>query len=218
MIALFEQVQPYTLIGGWGLLALYRLCREADRRRIPGTFVECGVYRGGCAGVLAALAGRSDPPRRVWLFDSFEGLPEPSHEDRSNSLATRGRYAAPIDDVRKLLFEDLCADPAVVSIEKGWFDRTLPDAHSRIGPIAVLRLDADLYESTRCCLENLYELVSPGGFVLVDDYHGWSGCRTAVDEFLDVRGERVEMRQVDPMDRARRLSAVYFEKPGLGEA
>lgn len=213
MIALFERVQPYTLIGGWGLLALYRLCREADRRQIEGAFVECGVYRGGCAGVLAALARRANPPRRTWLFDSFEGLPAPSPEDRANELAAAGRFAAPIDDVRRLLFEELRVDPGAVSIEQGWFEQTLPAARDRIGPIAVLRLDADLYESTRCCLENLYDGVAPGGFVLVDDYYGWPGCRKAVDELLAARGVAVEMRRVDPMDRARKLSAVYFEKP-----
>jgi hypothetical protein len=213
MIQLFERVQPYTLIGGWGLLALYRLCREADRLAIPGAFVECGVYRGGCGGVLAALAAQSSSPRRTWLFDSFEGLPEPSREDQSNMLASAGRFAAPIDDVRRLLFTELQLDPAAVSIEKGWFDRTLPAAAPRIGPIAVLRLDADLYDSTRCCLETLYDNVGPGGFVLIDDYYGWPGCRKAVDEFLERRGVQVEMSLVDPLDRARRLSAVYFQKP-----
>jgi hypothetical protein len=214
MIALLERVGPYTLVGAWGLLTLYRLCREADRARISGAFVECGVFRGGCAGVMAALAGRGDPPRRTWLFDSFEGLPAPSEQDSANRLARPGAFAAPIDDVRRLLFDELGADPALVSIEKGWFDRTLPAARQSIGPIAVLRLDADLYESTRCCLENLYEQVAPGGFVLIDDYYGWPGCRIAVDEFLASRGERVAMRQVDPLDRARKLSAVYFQKPG----
>lgn len=213
MIALFEQVQPYTLVGGWGLLALYRLCRQADRRRVPGAFVECGVYRGGCAGVMAALAQNSAPSRQTWLFDSFEGLPEPSPQDRANELAAAGRFAAPIHDVHELLFERLRLAPEAVHIEKGWFDRTLPAARDRIGSIAVLRLDADLYESTRCCLEQLYDRISPGGFVLIDDYYGWPGCRKAVDEFLAARGDAPVMRQVDPMDRAQRLSAVYFEKP-----
>jgi hypothetical protein len=213
MIRLFEQAAPYTLIGAWGLLALYRLCRKTDERAIQGAFVECGVYRGGCGGVMAALAGRSPRPRRTWLFDSFEGLPEPTAEDASMRLATPGRYAAPEDDVRRLLFEELRLDPGAISIEKGWFDATLPAAAPRIGPIAVLRLDADLYASTRCCFENLYEQVSPGGFVIVDDYNGWPGCRKAVDEYLAARGVRVTMRKVDPLDRAEKISAVWFEKP-----
>ncbi len=216
MIALFEQVQPYTLIGGWGLLALYRLCREADRRAIRGAFVECGVFRGGCGGVMAALAARGAPSRHTWLFDSFEGLPQPSARDRANPLARAGGFAAPIEDVRELLFEKLQLDERDVSIEQGWFDRTVPAARERIGPIAVLRLDADLYESTRCCLENLYDSVTPGGYVLIDDYYGWEGCRQAVDEFLAARGEQVEMTLVDPLDRARKLSAVFFERPRPG--
>ena len=213
MIGLLERVQPYTLVGGWGLLALYRLCREAERARIPGAFVECGVYRGGCAGVMAALAGQAEPPRQTWLFDSFEGLPEPSNQDRENDLAVAGEFAAPVDDVERLLFDELRLDPAGISIQKGWFEDTLPAARERIGPIAVLRLDADLYESTRRCLENLYDQVASGGFVLVDDYYGWPGCRKAVDEILAARNERVEMRLVDPLDRAKKLSAVYFRKP-----
>ncbi|MEZ5366460.1 MAG: TylF/MycF/NovP-related O-methyltransferase [Bryobacterales bacterium] len=213
MIRLFEQVGPYTLIGAWGLLALYRLCVRAEEQGIVGAFVECGVYRGGCGGVMAALAAEADPPRRTWLFDSFEGLPEPSEHDRANRQAAAGEYAAPIDDVRRLLFDELRLDPASIAIEKGWFDQTLPDTAPQIGPISVLRLDADLYESTRCCLENLYDQVEPGGFVIVDDYLGWPGCRKAVDEFLAGRGHRVEMQRVDPTDRSWKVSAVWFEKP-----
>src|SRR5206468_5440405 len=78
-------------------------------------------------------------------------------------------------------------------VRKGWFESTVPRASGEIGPIAVLRLDGDWYESTKVCLENLYELISPGGIVILDDYDYWQGCRAAADEFLARRGITVRM-------------------------
>ncbi len=70
---------------------------------------------------------------------------------------------------------------------KGWFDKTLPATKDRVGAIAVLRIDADWHASVRCCLESLYDQVSPGGFVILDDYDAWDGCAIATHEFLAER-------------------------------
>jgi O-methyltransferase len=82
-----------------------------------------------------------------------------------------------------------------VKLLEGWFQDTLPRAP--VTTLALLRLDGDLYESTRVALDALYHRVGPGGFVVVDDYHTWPGCRRAVDEFLAERGERPEMERID---------------------
>ncbi len=225
-IRLLENVRPFTLVHGWGLSKIYELCREIERRRIPGAFVECGVWKGGCAGVMAHWAARTTPRRSLWLFDSFEGLPEPTPEDgekldgvgpdqRTGTLEPIGKYVSCLEDVQKVLFSVLHLNSDNIFIEKGWFQSTLPAARSRVGPIALLRLDADLYQSTKCCLENLYDNVAAGGLVIVDDYLGWPGCRQAVDEFLVGRGENVRFRQVDPLDMNSEFSAVYFTKPGV---
>ncbi|HUP59862.1 MAG TPA: TylF/MycF/NovP-related O-methyltransferase [Thermoanaerobaculia bacterium] len=93
-----------------------------------------------------------------------------------------------------------------VEIRKGWFQDTLPSAKHEIGSIAVLRLDGDWYESTRVCLDNLYDLVAPGGYVIIDDYNYWEGCKRAVDEFLAARGLGVALVAVGD-------SAVWWEVP-----
>jgi hypothetical protein len=93
-----------------------------------------------------------------------------------------------------------------IHIRQGWFQETLPVAKHEIGPIAVLRLDGDWYDSTKVCLENLYDLVTVGGFVLIDDYGYWEGCRRAVDEFLASRKLEVALNAVDD-------SGVWFEVP-----
>ena len=79
---------------------------------------------------------------------------------------------------------------------KGWFGQTLPTAP--IDRIAVLRADGDLYESTMDILVNLYDRMSPGGFVIIDDYHSWPECKKAVDEF---RGSRDIRAPLEPIDR-----------------
>lgn len=229
-IRLLEAASPYTMVGAMGLTRLWDFCRDADREGVEGAFVECGVWKGGCGAVMAYLAERSRPPRRVWLFDSFQGLPEPTGYDggelekfapnapKTGGLRPIGTFVASIEQVRRALFGDLGLDPSCVSIEAGWFQQTLPRVRGSLGPIAVLRLDADLYASTKCCLENLYDNVVVGGYVIVDDYYGWPGCRRAVDEFLAGRGIEVEFRQVDPSDLAGELSAVYFRKPATAAA
>jgi hypothetical protein len=206
-------VQPYTMVGFRRLMNAYDLVVEADRRGVEGAIVECGVFKGGSAAVVAMAA----PRRRVWLFDSFEGLPEPTVEDGAAALAYAGdrgsgalqpidRCVGPLEVVEELFFERLGIDPSRVEIRKGWFQGTLPGASHEIGRIAVLRLDGDWYDSTKVCLEQLYDLVAAGGFVIIDDYGYWEGCRRAVDEFLASRGLEVELVPVDD-------SAVWWEVP-----
>lgn len=222
-IELLEAVDDYTLIGAFGRSALYRLCTEADREGVPGAFVECGVWRGGCGAIMAALAQRSHLERGTWLLDSFEGLPEPTEHDTpeivataggrtSGKLAPIGAYIAPLEDAKRLLFDELALSPSGVRIEVGWFQDTLPAVRESIGPIAVLRVDADLYESTKCCLENLWDQLSPGGRLIIDDYGGWQGCRKAVDEFFAARGIEPEFHKVDRLDFSGELSAVWCRK------
>ena len=90
-------------------------------------------------------------------------------------------------------------------IKKGWFQNTLPEIKDKIGPIAILRLDSDWYESTKCCLDNLYDNVIQGGYIVIDDYGCWEGCKRAVDEFLEKRNMKINLIKIDN-------SGVYFKK------
>ena len=82
----------------------------------------------------------------------------------------------------------------------------MPQVKSAIGPIAILRLDADWYESTKCALENLYDNVVSGGYIVIDDYMYWEGCRKAVDEFLAKKDFNANLHKID-------YKGVYFQKP-----
>jgi O-methyltransferase len=162
---------------------------------VPGDLVECGVWRGGSALLMAEVLERSAAAdRKVWLFDSFEGLPEPEEVDGPGAL----RYSEDKDDP---MYLDNCrADVEAVTasarewglegrtrIVKGWFDDTLPAAREEIGQIALLRIDADWHSSVTTCLEALFDQVAPGGYVIFDDYYVWDGCAVAVHEFMGRR-------------------------------
>lgn len=179
LIRVFDIVRPYTMLSGAQLHNAVEAVRYVDREQIHGALVECGVWRGGCSALMAWV-GR---PRKMWLFDSFEGLPEPGPLDGLEAKEYAGKVIASEHEVQEV-FAKVGVNG---EIRKGWFESTVPVASREIGPIAVLRLDGDWYQSTKVCLENLYDLVARGGVVIVDDYDRWQGCRTAVDEFMRQR-------------------------------
>jgi O-methyltransferase len=188
-----------TMVGAARLANVRELCVRAVREQIPGDFIETGVWRGGVTilmrGVLAALG---DESRRVWVADSFDGLPVPDPErypadagldwshvevlkvDAAQVRANFARYGLLDDRVRFL---------------EGWFCDTLPGAP--IEALSVLRLDGDLCQSTMDALVALEPRVSPGGFVIVDDYGGWESCRAAVDDYRAARAITAPIQTVD---------------------
>jgi len=212
-LGLILKVKPYTMVNYPRLSNIYSSVKLMEKNKMKGAFVECGVWKGGCAAVMALAADRARSGRKVWLFDSFEGLPEPTEKDGTDKDGVSAREhfrmnkdIAPIEGVEKLLFLKLKLDKENVLIKKGWFKDTLPEAKKATGPIAILRLDADWYESTKCCLENLYDNVIPGGYVILDDYNFHQGCQRATDEFLSDRKLRMNLVKIDD-------EAVYFQKP-----
>ena len=197
------------------LASLWEQVRYLDRYGIAGDLVECGVWKGGSVGLmaLAHLAGGAPPTRTLHLFDSFAGLPEPRAEvDGETALRYAGSRGAgrlepieqcvgPLDDNRRLLEGEIGYPPELLRYHVGWFEHTLPLDAPALGPIALLRLDGDWYESTRIVLAHLYAKVAPGGVVVVDDYGHWEGCRRAVDEFLRDLPEPVLLHHIDYTSR-----------------
>ncbi len=177
---------------------------------VPGDLVETGVWRGGTAIYLRAiLAALGDTDRTVWACDSFAGLPVADRDrypvDVPLRLHEHAQLAVGLDEVRANFDRyDLLDDQ--VRFVPGWFRDTLPGLGAAIDAIAVLRLDGDMYESTIDALTHLEPLVSPGGFVIVDDYGGIEACRQAVTDHRAARGITAAMHEVD-------WTAVWWRTP-----
>jgi O-methyltransferase len=163
---------------------------------LDGCVVECGVWRGGMIAGIADLLGND---RNYYLFDSFQGLPEPQDIDGEAALKWQsnpnGEYYyencyAPREYAQRAM-EMSMADK--FSLREGWFEETLPNFKLN-QEIAFLRLDGDWYTSIYVCLENLFDLVVEEGIIVLDDYYAWDGCSRAVHDFLSKTSkiERIE--------------------------
>ena len=154
---------------------------------VPGHLVECGTWRGGLAALMLHYVNLYKLDKSIYIYDTFEGMPEPGANDCGTSKRmyeeNKGDWCrAGVEVVRSVLqqvdpsFSDVCY------LFKGKVEDTL----DIVAPltIALARLDTDWYDSTKKELEVLYPRVQPGGYVLIDDYTDWSGCRQAVDEYL----------------------------------
>jgi hypothetical protein len=189
-----------TMVGMKRLKNLEECCISAMNDAVPGDFVETGIWRGGC-GILmrAVLAAAGDTERKVWLFDSFEGLPKPDTDsfpnDKDDQLWTFSSYLGVSLEQVKANFERYEVLDNRTIFVSGWFRDTVPQAG--VSSISVLRLDGDMYESTWLVLRHLYPKVSRGGFVIIDDYGAIPACKAAVDEFRNTYSVEGPMTQID---------------------
>ena len=173
---------------------------------VRGDLIETGVWRGGATIFMrGVLKARGASGRLVWAADSFEGLPEPDPDQfpleakvQSGPVMRKAYHnlAVGLEEVRKNFAAYGLLDDQVKFL-KGWFKDTLPTAP--IDALSLLRLDGDFYESTKDALCSLYERLSIGGFVIIDDYgeDSWTYCRKAVDEFRSERGINDPLITVD---------------------
>jgi O-methyltransferase len=197
-----------TMVGTARTSNVVECCTTAVLDGVPGDFAETGVWRGGTTilmrGVLRAL---DDPDRRVWVADSFEGLPAPAADAHPTDVGIDWSHVEVLkvgaDEVRDNFARYGLLDDRVRFL-KGWFADTLPGAP--IEQLSVLRLDGDLYGSTMDALRALEPKVASGGFVIVDDYGGWEPCRAAVDDYRAEHGITAEIRTVD-------WTGVWWRKP-----
>jgi hypothetical protein len=189
----------YTMVGLKRLENIHRAVGTVLDEDVPGDLFECGVWRGGCIMMMAAvLEYRGVQDRTVWGADSFEGMPRidaaTMPEDAGYDLSGVAILSVGEQQVRQN-FSFVGIDDSRVKLVKGWFSETLP--HVPVERIAVLRLDGDHYSSTMDVLKNLYDKVSPGGFVIVDDYNSWPPCKQAISAFLAERGLAPEIIPID---------------------
>jgi O-methyltransferase len=200
-------VDAETMIGRKRLDNLQACIEDVLRRRIPGDLIECGVWRGGAVILMRAVLrayGVSD--RSVWAADSFSGFPIPDQEglqaDVRDHLHAYKQLAVSSEEVKQN-FERYGLLDDQVQFLVGWFRDTLPTAPIR--RLAIMRLDSDRYESTMDSLRFLYPKLSPGGYVIADDYGVHAGCQAATDEFRREHGINEPLIEID-------WSGVYWER------
>jgi O-methyltransferase len=204
------RVRPYTMTSAERVHALVDAVAYIAARRIPGAFVECGVWRGGSVmAMLLKLQALGVNDRDVYLYDTFEGMTEPTAADTSSydPPAAQTWEQAQRDGTRAwstLFGNEQFSEQAVretllqtgypasrLHFVKGPVEQTIPGTIPE--QIALLRLDTDWYESTRHELEHLWPRLQPGGVMILDDYGHWDGCRRAVDEYFGTDAAPVQL-------------------------
>jgi O-methyltransferase len=196
----------YTMIGMKRLDNLQYCAEIILRNNVPGDFIEAGTWRGGASIFLRSILKAYDvKDRSVFVADSFQGLP-PVDADRfpadSGWDHTDPFLSVSLEQV-KLNFSRYELLDDQVRFVKGWFKDTLPGLRDHVW--SLLRLDADMYESTMDALQNLYPGLSSGGYVVIDDYGGLACCREAVNDFRDMHQIKDEIREID-------WTGIYWQK------
>ena len=188
---IYKKYRPFTMISGRRFFTENLILVSKTLAHLKdGVIVECGTWKGGMAAAMVEVGG---PERDYHFFDSFEGLPPAGELDGKRAKA----YQAATDDPG--YYDNCTADMSYINaalaltgcpsshlhVHPGFFEKSFPGFEPP--PIAVLRLDADWYDSTMICLEKFWHHVLPGGLILIDDYHTWDGCSRAVHDFLSAK-------------------------------
>jgi len=207
-------VGEYTMTSPERVHQLVSAVRYVAARGIEGAFVECGVWRGGSSMAMAlALSDLGQKDRNLYLYDTFEGMSAPTDDD----VAYDGKPAETTFRDRQLSNDssDWCRSPldeveanlattgypaSRIHFIKGKVEDTIPN-EMPAGPIAILRLDTDWYESTRQELQHLYPRLARGGVLIIDDYGHWAGAKKAVDEYFEEQGLNLFLGRIDDTAR-----------------
>lgn len=206
---IIRRVQRYTMTTPEGVYALIQAVRYVLSRGLPGSIVECGVWRGGSMMAVAlTLLQQQRDDIDLYLFDTYEGMSPPSEADVSfrgaravEALQSKKRRKsdwlwayAPLDEVKNTLASTGYPQSRIHFV-KGRVEDTVPQ-HAP-DQICLLRLDTDWYESTRHELVHLYPRLVSGGVLILDDYGYWRGARRAVDEYMRENGLNLLLNRVD---------------------
>lgn len=206
---IYVRTRPYTMTGVSNMYALYAAVRYVVRSGVPGDIVECGVWKGGSSMMAAlTLLAMGETTRRLWLYDTYAGMAEPSDKDVQAfdglRAHTRWRGAqqgdvnlwnySPLEEVRTNLYATNYPEEKILFVQ-GRVEDTIPSTAP--GSIAVLRLDTDLYESTYHELHHLFPLLSECGVLIIDDYGWWTGSREATDRYFAENNIPILLNRID---------------------
>ena len=206
---IFKIVSPYTLTKLEAVQSLIDSVKYLTKNNIKGDFIECGVWKGGSImTMIKTLQELNLNDRDVFLYDTFTGMSKPTSED----IASNGRIgselytgipnddpdANPLEEVQRNV-SSLNYDENKIHYIKGKVEDTLPNnTHEKI---ALLRLDTDWYESTKCELEHLFPKLVNGGILIIDDYGDWNGAKKAVKEYLKQNNHAVMLHRLPGNER-----------------
>jgi hypothetical protein len=212
--SIVERALPYSMTGVPRMLALIDAVRYCASRGVPGSFAECGVWRGGSVlAMILTLQDLSAADRDIYLYDTFEGMTAPTEHDTSPidppALETwREAERAGQRPWQELLGPDVFNEDAVrglllgsgypsdrLHFVPGPVERTLPATAP--DELALLRLDTDWYASTLHELVHLFPRLKPGGVLILDDYGHWEGARRAVDEYFETEHPSLLLSRID---------------------
>lgn len=187
----------HTMVGMKRLDNLQKCIASVIEERIPGDFIETGVWKGGSTIFMQGMLKTYNEKRQVWVADSFQGLPAPNvelyPEDADDIHYTIDSLRVSEEQVKKNFAAYDFLDDNVIFL-KGWFSNTLPKAP--IEKLSILRLDGDMYESTIDALENLYPKLQVGGYIIIDDYC-ITTCEKAVSDYRKKKGITEEIIDID---------------------
>jgi hypothetical protein len=205
----YKRVKPFTMTTPERIASLVNAVNYLVKNNIQGDFVECGVWRGGSTmAAIDTLLKNGDKSREIYLFDTYEGMSEPTDVDKivtgtgaDHLMETTDRedptsvwcYSA-IEEVQRNV-GTLKYPSEKIHFVKGKVEDTIPQTLP--GKIALLRLDTDFYESTAHELKHLYPLLVPGGVIIIDDYGHWEGARKAVDEYIEAEKLPLLLNRID---------------------
>ena len=207
----YKMIEAYTATSIERVYALKSAITYIIKNKIKGDFVECGVWKGGSCMLMAkTLVNEGEKERKIWMYDTFDGMTEPTDDDceietnisgsdlLKNTPKNTDKFNmwayAPLEMVKKNMKKTMFPEERIHFIE-GKVENTLSKAKPQ--NIALLRLDTDWYESTKCELEQLYPLLSIGGVLIVDDYGHFSGAKKAVDEYFSNTNVKPLMNRID---------------------
>jgi O-methyltransferase len=210
---IFEKVRHNTMTSAERVYCLIEAVKYVEHNNIVGDIVECGVWKGGSMMAVAeTLQELNNTSRELYLYDTYEGMSEPSEhdktyygEDAKNLLNTNTNkernlvwaYSA-LETVQKGM-ESTNYPADNIKYVQGKVEETIPGTIPE--NIAILRLDTDWYESTYHELVHLYPLLQKGGVLILDDYGHWQGARKAVDEYVTQNKIQILLNRIDETGR-----------------